>query len=128
MIVTKVTVGFVTQRYDTEKKRFIDQEFHAADDVTWETEDGEQKSHTCKLIRGICDTKSNEPYLNYEMIQPANHDFKIGDLVLATPDGNDNWHEFQGTVKLFRDNGNLITVKDQNDDCFDCRPGQLKHA
>ena len=73
-------------------------------------------------------TPSDDPYLNFEMIQPANHDFKIGDRVIATPDIDDDFHEFKGTVVGFRDNGNLITVKDQNDDCFDCRPGQLKHA
>ena len=116
-LITKITVGFVTQRYDTEKKRFIDQEFTGSDDRTWEDEMGNSIA-----------TPSDDPYLNFEMIQPANHDFKIGDRVIATPDIDDDFHEFKGTVVGFRDNGNLITVKDQNDDCFDCRPGQLKHA
>jgi len=120
MIISKVVIGFVTQRYDTEKKQFLDQEFHASDDVNWENEMGES-------VDAPQNDNGDEPYLNYEMIQPAAHDFKIGDSVIAMPDGDDNWHEFQGTVKLFRDNGNLITIKDQNDDCFDCRPGQLKH-
>jgi hypothetical protein len=128
MIVTKVTVGFVTQRYDTEKKRFIDQEFHAADDVTWEDEMGNE------LMRGdlsLGNDEVPEPYLNFEMKSPAEingiDQFKKGDTVLATPNklGGDDWHEFQGTVKGFR-KGNLVTVEDQEGDCFDCYPDQLE--
>ena len=54
MIISKVVVGFVTQRFDTETRRFIDQEFHASDDVTWENEQGETLDyvHDGELIYG----------------------------------------------------------------------------
>ena len=41
MIVTKATIGTVYQKYDTEKKRFIDQEFIGSDDRSWEDANGE---------------------------------------------------------------------------------------
>jgi hypothetical protein len=119
MIISKVTIGFVTQRYDTEKKRFIDQEFIGSDDRSWENEIGES-------VVAPQNDNGDEPYLNYEM-KPVN-DFKKGDKVVATPESDDEFYEFEGTVIGFRDNGNLITVKDQNDDCFDCRPKQLKYV
>jgi hypothetical protein len=128
MIVTKTTIGFVTQRYDTRKKRFLDQEFHAADDVTWEKKNGDSIELKEKSRLGLGDNDTIEPYLNFEMIQPAKHNFKIGDRVDAYPDIDDDWNEFWGVVQMFRDNGNLITIKDGDGDCFDCRPGQLKHA
>ena len=53
--------------------------------------------------------------------------FEIGESVVATPKANDIFsHEFQGTVKGFRDNGRLITVEDQDGDCFDCEPSQVE--
>ena len=69
-----------------------------------------------------------EPYLNFDMVQPACHDFKTGDRVIATPTIDDDWHEFEGIVCEFRDNGNLITVKDQDDNGWDCYPHQLKRS
>ena len=125
MILTKTTIGFVTQRYDTEKKRFIDQEFIGSDDKTWEDLNGDAlhlvTGNNQKLIQ---DESGNEAYLNYEM-KPVN-DFKKGDKVIATPESDDDFYEFEGTVAGFRDNGNLVTVKDQEDNHFDCRPSQLK--
>jgi hypothetical protein len=56
----------------------------------------------------------------------SSNKFEIGDQVIATPKAEDDWHEFQGHVKGFRDNGNLITVEDQEGDCFDCEIDQLK--
>jgi hypothetical protein len=52
--------------------------------------------------------------------------FEIGDSVLATPKPDDIFsHEFQGTIKGFREGG-LITIEDQDGDCFDCDPDQIK--
>ena len=52
-------------------------------------------------------------------------DLKVGDTVLVIPHPQDAWHEFQGTIKGFRD-GELITVEDQDGDCFDCDVDQIK--
>jgi len=53
--------------------------------------------------------------------------FEIGESVVVTPKTGDIFsHEFRGTVKGFRDNGRLITVKDQDGDCFDCEPSQVE--
>ncbi len=127
MIVTKVTVGFVTQQYDTEKKRFVGQEFIASDDVTWEKENGDSIGMDEQSKLGLGNTDTVEPYLNYEMKSPLDmSEFKAGDLVLVTPDEGDlAQHEFQGHVKGFRC-GELITVEDQEGNCFDCYPDQLE--
>ena len=41
MIINKITTGFVIQQFDTEKQKFVSQEFIAGDEVDWETEVGE---------------------------------------------------------------------------------------
>lgn len=41
MIINKITVGYVTQQFDTKTKRFVSQAFIAGDGVSWETEGGE---------------------------------------------------------------------------------------
>lgn len=63
MIINKITIGFVTQTYDTETGQFVSQNFTAADDVTWEDKDGEAVSSPGS------DSKA-EPYLNFDMVQP----------------------------------------------------------
>ena len=120
MIVTKATIGTVYQKYDTEKKRFIDQEFIGSDDRSWEDANGES-------VDAPEGKDGAEPYLNYEMKSPLDmSDFKVGDFVLVTPDKDDlAQHEFQGHVKGFRQ-GELITVEDQEGNCFDCYPDQLE--
>ena len=57
MIINKITVGFVIQRFDTETKKFESQEFICGDDVSFENEYGE---HAYKI----------DEYLPYEMKQP----------------------------------------------------------
>jgi phosphoribosylaminoimidazole-succinocarboxamide synthase len=59
MIVKKITVGFVVQSYDTEAKKFTEQNFTAGDQVDWEDEFGEP------LVE--CSTKE---YLPFDMVQP----------------------------------------------------------
>jgi hypothetical protein len=62
MIINKITDGFVIQKFDTQKKEFITQEFIAADNVSWENERGE----TVDAPR----QEDAEPYLNFDMMQP----------------------------------------------------------
>ena len=93
MILTKVITGFVTQRYDTETKQFLDQEFIAGDEVTWERgESGcdvgdeldlsndEDKILVCGSVNG------NEPYLPMTMTQPEKDNNSIGCHICGGPD------------------------------------------
>lgn len=41
MIINKITTGFVIQQFDTEKQKFVSQEFVTGDQVEWETEVGQ---------------------------------------------------------------------------------------
>jgi hypothetical protein len=59
MIVKKITVGFVVQKFDTKTKKFVSQEFVAGDEVTFEDEHWE-----------ILDDNEIEEYLPFEMVQP----------------------------------------------------------
>lgn len=68
MIINKVTLGFVSQRFDTETRRFIDQAFIAEDGSTWENEYGEELMPEDELIYGKGGV--DEPTLNMEMVQP----------------------------------------------------------
>ena len=65
MLINKVTVGFVIQVFDTEKKAFVDQNFIAGDEVSYEDQYGKavdpQYMHTL-------DGKT--PYLPFDMVQP----------------------------------------------------------
>lgn len=63
MILTKITPGFVSQRYDTETGEWLDQEFVAGTHVDWEDEYGEAID-PCKM-------EGDEPYLRFEMKQPG---------------------------------------------------------
>ena len=57
MLVNKITVGFVTQVFDTELKRFVSQEFTAGDDVAYEDGKGDA-------------VDSVDNYLPFHMVQP----------------------------------------------------------
>lgn len=80
MLISKVTVGFVCQTFDTELQRFTSQEFVASDDVTYEDDNGDPADDS------LMDTV--EPYLNFEMVQPADQptvkinltDYEIGHI------------------------------------------------
>jgi hypothetical protein len=123
MIITKVIIGFVTQQFDTETRRFVGQEFTASDDKTWERQNGDDLDLSD-------DTDAvDEPYLNMEMVQPNPKlsDFSLGDRVFVTPsnDGSDPQNEFQGSVVGFK-GGMYVQVRDQEDNVFDCDPSQLQ--
>lgn len=57
MIVNKITTGFVVQKYDTEKRQFISQEFFAGDGIEYEDELGNP-------------VKPFDAYFSFEMKQP----------------------------------------------------------
>ncbi len=64
MIVRKITTGFVVQNFDTEKQKFISQEFVAGDQVEVEV-DGEPIDSS--EVEGL-----DETYLPFDMVQPEN--------------------------------------------------------
>ena len=65
MIIDKITVGFVVQKYDTESGKYIEQDFIAEDDVTYENEFGE------RILADESPVKfSDIPYLPFDMVQP----------------------------------------------------------
>lgn len=47
----------------------------------------------------------------------------VGETVIATPKGNDDFHEFEGTVIGVRKG--FLQVKDQDDDVFDVEVSQV---
>ncbi len=51
--------------------------------------------------------------------------FEVGDYVMAEPDGE---HAFAGQIDGIKSDsgGVLFTVKDMDDDCFDCEAGELR--
>jgi len=63
MIIKKITVGFVVQEFDTEKKKFTHQEFISGDEVDFELEDGTP-------CLPITKKKLEKYYLPFEMKQP----------------------------------------------------------
>ena len=65
MIITKVTPGFVAQRYNTETGQWLDQEFIASDQVDWEDENGDSIDAD--------DMEGPEPYLPFMMDMPCQH-------------------------------------------------------
>jgi len=64
MNAKKITTGFVIQTWDTDKKKWINQEFIAGDDTTWEDEHGNILEDPPTQNNGLI------PYLNFDMIQP----------------------------------------------------------
>jgi hypothetical protein len=74
MTVDKITIGFVIQRFDTEKKHYISQEFIAGDQVDYESSDGEpltkaQKEELAGI--GFGPSATIEAYLPFDMVQPS---------------------------------------------------------
>ena len=67
MLVYKITVGFVVQVFDTEKKRFVSQEFVAGDQCDYE-DNGEL------VGREMLEVDGKEAYLPFDMVQPHTED------------------------------------------------------
>ena len=68
MIINKITAGFVTQKFDTKKMKFVSQEFFAGDncDYEYENEEGEMG----KIANDKDIEKVDTTYLPYDMVQP----------------------------------------------------------
>jgi hypothetical protein len=66
MIVNKITTGFVIQKFDSDTKEFVSQEFIAGDQVDVEDEFGEPMSSYIKECTDI-----DNHYLPFEMKQPS---------------------------------------------------------
>lgn len=78
MLISKITVGFVIQTFNTNTRQYTNQEFVAGDDVQYE-QDGEPVD--AKLME---DGDGNEPYLPFIMQQPNDHRIAVDVDHLAT--------------------------------------------
>lgn len=65
MIINKITTGFVVQKFDTDIRQFVSQEFIAGDQVEFENEAGEQ-------------VESFDSYLPFDMVQPVEYAPTLG--------------------------------------------------
>ena len=136
MVINKITVGFVVQRYDTDKKIWLDQEFKAGDDATWENLDGDMVEApenagdlTMEMIQPLT-VENFEKALNQPPLIAKPEHFEKGESVNVVPTGNPNdliQHEFTGTVAGFVGEDYII-VKDQDDADWACEPSQVHHA
>jgi hypothetical protein len=72
MIINKITIGYVVQKFDTETRKFVDQTFIGSDERSWENELGDPLNladdDDAEAVYGKGGV--DEPYLNFEMIQP----------------------------------------------------------
>jgi hypothetical protein len=64
MLVNKVMAGFVVQVFDTEKRRFVSQQFVAGDQCDYEDQDGNP------VDRKALEADGKEAYLSFDMVQP----------------------------------------------------------
>jgi hypothetical protein len=74
MIISKVTVGFVVQQFDTDRQDWVCQDFIASDECEYETENGDPID--VKDFMLDCVISGKEPYLPYDMVQPQPEGFK----------------------------------------------------
>jgi hypothetical protein len=74
MIIRKITPGFVIQKFDTETKEYVSQEFTAENPVDYETEDrgevGEADLEDIAARHNFGPYAESEPYLPFDMLQP----------------------------------------------------------
>ncbi len=70
MIINKITVGFVVQQFDTEKNKWVSQEFVASDNFEVEYADYNQPDVDDGVDPGDVLGDINPPDLNMEMVQP----------------------------------------------------------
>lgn len=85
MLINKITIGFVTQTFDTETGKYTGQEFFAGGEVTYEygrnneNLDGQELSITALEEIGKNDNfgpyAKNGPYLPFDMVQPKEYSF-----------------------------------------------------
>ena len=73
MVINKITVGWVTQIFDVDKKRFISQEFFAGDQVDYEQIDG------IAVSTEYLEMDEKEIYHSFEMVQPVTITVRLHD-------------------------------------------------
>lgn len=70
MKINKITYGFVTQVFDTEKKAFVSQSFEAGSQVDYENELGESMDPEVMEEYNFGPYAKQEPYLPFDMVSP----------------------------------------------------------
>lgn len=71
MLIKKITTGFVTQVFDTEKKQFVSQDFTAGTEVDYETENGDMLVAGSLSEHNLGPRAEKEVYLPFDMVQPG---------------------------------------------------------
>jgi len=74
LLINKITVGWVTQTFDTEQKKFIRQGFFASDHVDYEDTQGSPINSNLLIVDG------EELYLPFDMVQPNIRFIELFDL------------------------------------------------
>ena len=69
MLLRKITIGFVIQTYDTEVKRFVEQEFVAGDEVVFEDNNGD--SLLQETLPEEFQVDGKQSYLPFDLVQPS---------------------------------------------------------
>ena len=65
MIISKITPGYVVQKFNTETGQYFSQEFIAGSEVDYENELGDPVDSDVMV-----EADGTEPYLPFDMVQP----------------------------------------------------------